>query len=282
MSASDTVATWFHKYDPVAVIDALANNVAELSTFVPPIAPVDAAAVIFAAPAYNILAAPLTVAVPAVCASPVRARKAVAVAVAAVAALASTKRNLTAAFVAVADKLAAAVVGRTRCGVALAVPDVAAVAAPAHIARGAAVAAISTAAVALVTRTANGVIVEFTLVLAVAAHWRKRAALPDVAADMAAAALNGRIFWQAALAVTATLAVADVFSESPTTVAVPAMTTAADASTERNLPAVAVADAEMLGVADAYCIAAGPTLADMIDAVRFAAGIAPDKTSFDA
>ena len=53
------------------------------------------------------------------------------------------------------------------------------------------------------------------------------------------------------------------------------MTTAADASTERNLPAVAVADAEMLAVAEAYCIAAGPTLADTIDAVRFAAGIAP-------
>ena len=235
MSASDTAETWFHKYDPVAVIDALADNVAELSTFVPPIAPVDAAAVIFAAPAYNILAAPLTVAVPAICASPVRARKAVAVAVAAVAALASTKRNLTAAFVAVAARLAAAMVGRTRCGVALAVPDGAAVAAPAKIARGAAVAAISTAAVALVTRTANGVTVEFTLALAVAAHWRKRTALPDVAADMVAAALVGRNFWQTALAVTATLAVADADSRNPPICAVPFTTRSAVAVVDRRL-----------------------------------------------
>ena len=154
-------------------------------------------------------------------------------------------------------------------------PDVAAVAAPAKIARGAAVAAISTAAVAPVTRTANGVTVEFTLVLAVAAHWRKRTALPDVAADMVAAALVGRNFRQTALAVTATLAVADVLSESPATVAVPAMTTAADASSERNLPAVAVADVDTLDVAETYFIAAGPTLADAIDAVRFADGIAP-------
>ena len=74
---------------------------------------------------------------------------------------------------------------------------------------------------------------------------------------------------------TATLAVADVLSESPATVAVPAMTTAADASSERNLPAVAVADVDTLDVAETYFIAAGPTLAVATEAVRFAAGIAP-------
>lgn len=77
---------------------------------------------------------------------------------------------------------------------------------------------------------------------------------------------------------TATLTVADVFSESPATVAVPAMTTAANASTERNLLAVTAAVAPTPAVAETYFIAAGPTLAVAIDAVRLAAGIAPVST----
>ena len=50
---------------------------------------------------------------------------------------------------------------------------------------------------------------------------------------------------------------------------------AAVAATGLILLAVAAANAEMLGVARKYFIAAGPTLAVATEAVRFAAGIAP-------
>ena len=121
------------------------------------------------------------------------------------------------------------------------------------------------------------------LISAVAETCLTRLAAPELEAETAAVALAGFTFNRSPPdAVIATLAVALAVSKDPPISAVPDTTIAAAASTERTRLAAVAFDNETLAVAEAYCIAAGLTLADMIDAVRFAAGIAPDKTSFDA
>ena len=115
-----------------------------------------------------------------------------------------------------------------------------------------------------------------TLICAVAATRRTRFAAPELDAETAAVAVVGLTFSRSPpVAVTEIFAVADAVSSDPPISAVPFTTTAAVAATGLILLAVAVADAEMLGVAETYFIAAGPTLAVATDAVRFAAGIAP-------
>lgn len=115
-----------------------------------------------------------------------------------------------------------------------------------------------------------------TLICAVAATRRTRFAAPELDAAMAAVAVVGLTFSRSPpVAVTAMLAAADTVSSDPPIWPVPFTAIAAVASTGLILLAVAVADAEMLGVAETYFIAAGPTLAVATDAVRFAAGIAP-------
>ncbi len=115
-----------------------------------------------------------------------------------------------------------------------------------------------------------------TLICAVAATRRTRFAAPELDAAMAAVAVVGLTFSRSPpVAVTAMLAVADAVSSDPPISAVPFTAIAAVAATGLILLAVAAADAEMLGVARKYFMAAGPTLAAATEAVRLASGIAP-------
>jgi hypothetical protein len=120
-----------------------------------------------------------------------------------------------------------------------------------------------------------------TLISAVAETCLTRFAALDADAETAAVALVGFTFNRLPpTALMATPAEAEAVSKEPPISAVPDTTIAAVASTERTRLAAAVFDNETLTAAETYLIAAGPTLADAIDAVRFAAGIAPAKTSF--
>ena len=115
-----------------------------------------------------------------------------------------------------------------------------------------------------------------TLICAVAATRRTRFAAPALDAAMAAVAVVGLTLSRSPpVAVRAMLAVADAVSSDPPIWPVPFTAIAAVASTGLILLAVAVDDAEMLGVAETYFIAAGPTLAVATEAVRFADDIAP-------
>jgi len=118
--------------------------------------------------------------------------------------------------------------------------------------------------------------VPVTLICAVAATRRTRFAAPALDAAMAAVAVVGLTLSRSPpVAVRAMLAVADAVSSDPPIWPVPFTAIAAVASTGLILLAVAVDDAEMLGVAETYFIAAGPTLAVATEAVRFADDIAP-------
>jgi len=118
--------------------------------------------------------------------------------------------------------------------------------------------------------------VPVTLICAVAATRRTRFATPALAAETAAVAAVGLTFSRSPpAAVTAMFAVAEVVSKDPPIWPVPFTAITAVADTGLVLLAVAVADADIFDVAETYFIAAGPTLAVAIDAVRFAAGIAP-------
>ena len=125
--------------------------------------------------------------------------------------------------------------------------------------------------------------VPVTLISAVAETCLTRLAAPALVADTAAVALVGFTFNSAPPdAVIAMLAVALAVSKDPPISAEPVTTIAAAALAKRTRLAVDVADIDILANAETYLIAAGPTLADAIDAVRFAVGIAPDKTSLEA
>ena len=115
-----------------------------------------------------------------------------------------------------------------------------------------------------------------TLICAVAATRRTRSATPALDAAMAAVAVVGLTLSRSPpVAMTVMLTVAASVSNDPPISAVPFTAIDAVAATGLILLAVAVADAKMLGMAETYFIAAGPTLAVATDAVRFASGIAP-------